>query len=386
MESIGNGRNTEYIEMLLDKGTDTIVYIDVNAKLHYVSNAVYQQRGFTPEEAASQPLEDILTPSSYSRAMQALKEEIETDNNGANNENTRSSRVLELEMIKRDGTTIWTETTFTFVRDDAGSLQGFLGVIRDISSRKTKEEIREQLMKQNYRETVEGLVAGTAHHFNNLLTVVLGNLQFVKDAAEQADEMQDELGSIDAIECATAELQDITSKLMAFGEKEMLFFHDIDINEAVKEIEDFLKDMINGNIDLEIAFDENAGSFKGDKSKFKNMLLELTINASKAMPGGGLITIRTIKMELNEDECDRIEGANPGTYECVMVKDNGRGIPEKSLQKVFNPFYTTDKCPKNKGLGLSMIKGSMKQHKGFVKVRSAPEKGTAFILGFPTAT
>lgn len=386
MESIGNGRNTEYIEMLLDKGTDTIVYIDVNAKLHYVSNAVYQQRGFTPEEAASQPLEDILTPSSYSRAMQALKEEIETDNNGANNENKRSSRVLELEMIKRGGTTIWTETTFTFVRDDAGSLRGFLGVIRDISSRKTEEEIREQLMKQNYRETVEGLVAGTAHHFNNLLTVVMGNLQFVKDAAEQADEMQDELGSIDAIEGATAELQDITSKLMAFGEKEILFFHDIDINEAVKEIEDFLKDMINGNIDLEIAFDENAGSFKGDKSKFKNMLLELTINANKAMPEGGLITIRTIKMELNEDECDQIEGPDPGTYECVMVKDNGRGIPEERLQKVFNPFYTTDKCPKNKGLGLSMIKGSMKQHKGFVKVKSAPEKGTTFILGFPTAT
>jgi PAS domain S-box-containing protein len=383
MESIGKRGDAEYIEMLLEKGTDTIVYIDVNAKLHYVSNAVYQQRGFTPEEAKSQLPEDIFTPSSYKKAMQALNEEVEADKN---NENKRNSRVLELEMIKRDGTTIWTETTFTFVRDDAGILQGFLGVIRDISSRKTKEEIREQLMKQNYRETVEGLVAGTAHHFNNLLTVVLGNLKFVKDAAEQADEMQDELGSIDAIECATAELQDITSKLMAFGEKEMLFFHDIDINEAVKEIEDFLKDMINGNIDLEIAFDENAGSFKGDKSKFKNMLLELTINAIKAMPGGGLITIRTIKMELNEDECDRIEGANPGTYECVMVKDNGRGIPEKSLQKVFNPFYTTDKCPKNKGLGLSMIKGSMKQHKGFVKVRSAPEKGTAFILGFPTAT
>jgi len=145
-------RMEEQYRLIAENVSDVIFTLDMNLKFTYVSPSVERMRGFTVEEAMSQSIEDVLTPSSYEIAMRALREELEEESKPT--KNLFRTRTLELENICKDGSTVWTETRFSFLRDSDGNPIGILGVSRDITERKKAESAR-KLMEEKYSRLFE---------------------------------------------------------------------------------------------------------------------------------------------------------------------------------------------------------------------------------------
>jgi PAS domain S-box-containing protein len=359
----------ERFRTMTESAVDAVVTADGNGDIVSWNRGARAVFGHAPEDVLGTPLARLVPE--HLREVDSQGRERITPAEVA----PALERPVELQGVRKDGTTFPIELSLARWETRRGP---FLTVIiRDITERRQLEEQFRQAQKM---ESVGRLAGGLAHDFNNLLTVIGGHADLLHERLRPEDPLRQRIRRIQE---AASHAADLTKQLLALSRKQMLAPKVIDLNAVVVEMEPMLRRLIGEDIDLVTAPARDLGRIKADPAQFKQILLNLAVNARDAMPQGGKLTIETHNVDLDERYARLHPDVPPGAYVVVAVTDTGIGMDEATRAQVFEPFFTTKAPGLGTGLGLATVYGIVKQSSGSISVYSEPGRGTAFKVYLP---
>ncbi|NJN98695.1 MAG: PAS domain S-box protein [Anaerolineales bacterium] len=264
-------------------------------------------------------------------------------------------------------------------KDTFGNITGLVGIITDITERKLLEENRREVRKM---EAVGQLAAGMAHHYNSMLTAIIGYTSLSLQMLPPGDPITRNLTHV----LNTAERAAVlVRQLLAFARKQLLQPKTVNFNELVLTLKDKIENSLTGAIELNLELAPDLGWVKMDPGQFEHLLLSLTDNACDAMPAGGRLTVTTANITLTSAEADLYQ-LNAGEYVLLTISDTGPGLTDEIKDHLFEPFFTTKEVGQGTGLDLAMSLGIAKQHGGHLLAESQSGQGAAFTVYLPRTT
>ncbi|NTU43265.1 MAG: response regulator [Nitrospirales bacterium] len=255
--------------------------------------------------------------------------------------------------------------------------RGTVFVMRDVTEEKT---VLEKVHSQERLAAVGQMAAGIAHDFNNFLSTIIGYADFLLMTEEMHEEMKT---MVETIAQSGRSASTLIKQILDFSRKAESEMSLLDLKPFVKEFTKLIRELIPENIRISYTIGDGHYLVEGDLTKIKQMLMNLAINARDAMPEGGILNVGLSRL--------RITGEPPlplmplGEWITLCVADTGAGIPPDVLPHIYEPFFTTKEPGIATGLGLSQVYGVVKQHNGFINVRTEEAKGTMFTIYLPPA-
>ncbi len=258
-----------------------------------------------------------------------------------------------------------------------GRFLGYRGTSTDLTK---QHETEERLRQSQKMDAIGQLTGGVAHDFNNVLTVITGTIEIVREGL--ADKPQ--IAAIaQLIDDAATRGAEITSQLLTFARRQPLQPREIDVSGLVTDTARLLKPILGEHIDIETVLAPDAWSAMADPSQLSSAIVNLAVNARDAMPGGGKLTLETANVVLDTTGSADEGEMQSGEFVMIAVTDTGQGIPAEIRDRVFEPFFTTKGVGRGTGLGLSMVYGFAKQTGGTVRLESEQGCGTVVRLYLP---
>jgi PAS domain S-box-containing protein len=300
-------------------------------------------------------------------------------------------RVLALYRQALAGETSLDSITFGFIRKGGEVFQAttrfmpvswedrpaMLCLIQDATR---QGDLESQLLYAKKMEAVGTLAGGIAHDFNNHLQGISGYIQLLM---MRGDRDRTEQGWLLQIERSVKRAAALTKQLLIFSRKEESRLEPIDLNEVVRQAQKTLARTIPESITAELRLAAELASVDGDAVQLEHVLFNLGINAKDAMPGGGKIVIETRNVHLDEAFCRNHAGVKPGAYVELTFADSGHGMDRETLERIFEPFYTTKGVGSGIGLGLAIVYGIVQSHHGLILCESNRDAGTTFRVYLP---
>ena len=231
-------------------------------------------------------------------------------------------------------------------------------------------------------EAVGQGAGGIAHDFNNLLTVILGYSDGLANHRAPHDRNRED---VEEIRLAASRASSLTRQLLAFSRRQILSPSVFDARDSVRRLEQMLQRLVREDVRCFVQAGDEAAFIMADVAQLDQVLMNLVINASDAMPNGGRLVVTTSIEDIDADFVRAHKGAREGRYATLRVRDTGVGMDADTLARVFEPFFTTKPMGKGTGLGLSMVYGVVKQSQGFVWIDSSPGRGTEVTVHLPLA-
>ncbi len=353
----------------IDQTSEVVIITDPEGIIQYVNPAFVELTGYSPEEAVGQN-PAILQSGRLDRAF--YKRMWTTLLRG---------EVWSGHMInkKKDGSLFEEEATISPVKDNQGQIINFVAVKRDVSREVSLEKQLRQSMKM---EAIGTLAGGIAHDFNNILSAILGYSEIAKSQLPAADPIGKDLDQvIKAGERAT----ELVKQILAFSRQGEEDFKPLKVQLILKEVLKLLRASLPTTIQLKESIVSNSGSILADPTQIHQVLMNLCTNAKHAIGEEiGTLSISLSEIRVTEekiiDDCPQIR---PGLYLYLEISDTGCGMDELTRLKIFDPFFTTKEKGKGTGLGLAVVHGIIKQHKGEITVTSEPGRGTLFHVYLP---
>jgi PAS domain S-box-containing protein len=284
---------------------------------------------------------------------------------------------LEFETVGLKGTHRWLETHAVPIRSADGTVDSLLSITRDVTDRKRLEQ---QLLQSHKMETVGRLAGGIAHDINNMLMPILGYAELLKEKLPDGDGGREDLAEITS---AARRVKTMTLQLLAFARKQTLEMVRLDLNDVVSGFSPMLQMTFREAISFTVRLAPSVRHVLGDKSQLEQVIMNLAVNARDAMPSGGTFVLATQDRVVDETYTASRPGMAPGTYVQLLATDTGIGMDEDTQSKIFEPFFTTKDAGQGTGLGLATVYGIIKQHNGYIEVRSELGTGTNFIISLP---
>jgi len=251
---------------------------------------------------------------------------------------------------------------------------------RDVTERR---RFNEKLQQTQKLESLGVLAGGIAHDFNNLLTGIMGNASIVLDDLPAQSPVRENL---EAVVNASERAATLTRQLLAYAGKGRFVTEQLNLSDLVREITNLLQTSISRTVQLRLDLEDNLPSIEGDIAQIQQLIMNLVINAAEAVQDGKTETILIVTRaewipQSYIDQMVASNGAVPGQYVTLEVRDPGCGMDSKTLSRIFDPFFTTKFT--GRGLGLAAVMGMVRGHKGALHVESAPGKGTSFKVLLP---
>lgn len=289
----------------------------------------------------------------------------------------KTSYVRTYRIRHKSGNIVWVHTCGQVVLDDADRIKYICGAIFDVTGQK---RIEEQFYHAQKMEAIAKLAGGVAHDFNSLLTVILGYSEIIKKKSEDSSKLNHNITQvIKAGEVAKA----LTKQLLAYGRNQVLQPVVLDLNQVLFGMEHILKLIVGNSIDLTCVQTGEIGKVMADPGQLEQIVMNLVINARDAMPCGGMLTIETSSVELDECYAGQHDGVKAGCYALLAVSDNGCGMDQETVSRIFEPFFTTKSEGRGTGLGLSSVCEIVRRNKGHIWVYSELGIGTTFKIYLP---
>jgi PAS domain S-box-containing protein len=345
----------------------SIVITDTKGSIQFVNPRFTQMTGYSAEEAIGK-LMSILEPG-Y----------IQTNEHNELRKAISNGTIWEREFLnkKKNGESFWEHAVISPIRAKGGLITNFMVVKEDISERKHLEE---QLRHAQKMEAIGQLAGGIAHDFNNILTVILGYGTHLKETIADDDITME---YVDQVLAAAERAANLTRSLLVFSHKQIMTPETVNLNDTVRNIERFLHRIIGEDVQLITSYTSEKLIVYADSGQLEQIVMNLATNARDAMPNGGVLSIETHLLELDEGFVQAYGYGEPGVFALLRVSDNGCGMDEETRQKIFDPFFSTKGVGKGTGLGLSIAFGIVRQHKGYISVFSEPNVGTTFQIMIP---
>lgn len=253
--------------------------------------------------------------------------------------------------------------------------QGIICIVRDLTER---ENMRIEREKMSRIDSLGVLAGGIAHDFNNMLTAILGNISIARQYLKNEPAV---LERLELAEDAALNAKELAGQLLTFSKGGEPVLRARSIKELVEKCARFV--LTGQNIQLKLEYPgEEIWPVVIDDRQISQVIQNLIINAREAMPRGGTITIGFENLLISSSSPSSLP-LSPGKYVCIHIKDEGEGIPQEHLPKIFEPYFTTKE--QGNGLGLAICYSIMRKHGGYITVESEEGKGTLFKLYLPAS-
>jgi PAS domain S-box-containing protein len=287
----------------------------------------------------------------------------------------------EYRVIWADGSTHWVAAVGRGVADvTTGRPLWMRGILLDITERKQTEERLQEVLRL---EAVGRLAGGIAHDLNNMLTAIVGFSDLVAQSMEPQDARR---ADVDHIVRAAGRAAGLTRQLLAFARREIIQPRRLELNAVIRGAQGILRPVLGENVELVLQLAAAGGVIYADPARVEQILMNLVLNARDAMPQGGRVTVDTAVISLEaaaKRQRTGFETPLAGRYVVLSVSDTGHGMDAATLQRIWEPFFTTKAVGYGTGLGLAMVYGSVKQSGGFVWADSTPGRGTVIEVYWP---
>jgi PAS domain S-box-containing protein len=352
----------EKYRALVETSADWIWEIDRTGRHTYSNERVREILGIGPEEIERASLPELLHPEDAPRAAEQLAASLASG---------RGWRGIVLRWRHRDGSWRWLESSAVAVTDADGALSGFRGTDRDVTERRRLEA---ELLKVQKLEAIGSLAGGIAHDFNNLLQGLFGYISLARMSLGPAD---DAARMLDQAEKGLALSVNLTTQLLTFAKGGRPVKRRVALAAVV---EDPVKFALSGSrSDYRLDLDPGLRCVDADVGQLGQVIQNLVINASEAMPRGGTVEILARNEVIGS-------GVNPlvpagGEFVRIDVRDAGQGIAERALARIFDPYFTTKRT--GSGLGLATSYSIVRNHGGFIDVTSRLGEGSVFSVFLP---
>ena len=286
--------------------------------------------------------------------------------------------VAEFRIRCRDGSYKWVLSRGkVMARNEKGEPLRIVGTHSDITDRKRLEE---QLNKSQKMEAIGQLAGGVAHDFNNILTTIIGRAYLLE--GRLADQ-RDLLAHVEQITLAAERASALTQRLLAFSREQVVELRRISLNDAVRKSSELLSRLVREDIEIEYHLAAPAPVVLADEVRLSQILMNLVANARDAISGAGRILVSTDTIRIGQSAESSRGDVPPGNYAVLSIADNGAGLDEGVRERIFEPFFTTKEVGKGTGLGLAVVYGIVRQHNGFISVRSEQGRETTFTVHLP---
>ncbi len=306
-------------------------------------------------------LEQLIHPDSRDKIKDLAKSYVQAD---------YLNKSMEIKGISKEDKLLYFEVTLAQI--EWNGKPALLGILNDITE---FYNLKSEMIKAAKNESINILAGGLAHDFNNILSVVLGNLILLKSRLEKG---QDTTELINSIEETIASGTGLTRQLLSFSKEEELDTDIISLRQLLKRTVRFTTS--GSKVKVHYELQKDLAPIRADRHQIVQVITNLVINAKQAMKEGGDLYIKAQNVEL--DEAHQKKYLKEGRYVKVSLRDTGIGIPEKLQEKIFEAFFTTKS--NGQGLGLATCLTILKRHNGWLEVDNHPEHGAIFTLYMPS--
>lgn len=338
------------------------IVIHCRGKVVFANPAAARLMGCAnPDELVGKPVIDYVHPDNVevfrARARQVIKER-------------KVGPLLEQKLIRPDGKIITVEIVsvpFTYQNEPAVQ-----AVLHDVTERK---QLEEELIKASKFDSLVPLAGGIAHDFNNILAVIQGRVSLARMFIQDKHRLNQNLI---AIEKAVKQAAELTHQLLTFARDNAPIKETVDLGELIKEATTFA--LSGSSVQCKFSLPADLWPVEIDRGQINQVINNLIINAVQAMPEGGTVYVAAENYVVTIQPTLPLR---PGQYVKISIRDEGVGIPEEYLPKIFDPYFTTKQT--GSGLGLAISYSIIKRHDGHIAVESRPAVGTTFYIYLPAS-
>ena len=359
---------------ILDGIEEGYFEVDCRGNPTFFNEAMSKILGYSADELLVKKFRDYTSPKTAQKLTQIFSKIYETG---------RPARVLNYEVVTKDGTKKILYLSASLMRDADRKPIGFRGIVQDVTDQLVAEKQREQLATQMLHaqkmEAIGTLAGGIAHDFNNLLMGFQGNLSLMLMDVGPKNPHYNYLTSMEDYVKRGSEL---TRQILGFARGGKSEVKSIDLNDLLEKSSEMFS-RTKKEIPIHKKFQKDLWPVEVDRGQIEQVLLNLFVNAWQAMPAGGKLFLETENLVLGEDDLQKHYTLDPGKYVRVSVTDTGAGMDKPTRERIFEPFFTTKEVGRGTGLGLASAYGIIKNHNGVIDVESEVDQGTTFRIYLP---
>ncbi len=359
----------ESLAVTLRSIEDGVITTDVQGKIIMINNAGENLTGWTSKEAIGRSLKSV-----YNIAID-LQAQARAQKSGSRSEahSILLSMPENATLHSRQGREYIIEQVASPIRDSKNEVAGVVLVFRDITERQRNEAERRKA------ETLEqlGLLAGgIAHDFNNLLTAIIGNISLASLLLPPNDEMGTRLNDA---KNASMRARDLAQQLLTFARGGAPIKKTASMGKLIQDTVSF--SLRGSHSRSEFLFGADLWPAEIDSGQISQVIANLVVNADQAMPNGGTLRVSCDNFSYDSDSSPDVTDLSPGDYIRIAIRDEGVGISEECIKRIFDPYFTTK--PKGNGLGLATTYSIVKNHNGLITVESKVHYGSTFTIYLP---
>ena len=359
---------------ILDGIEEGYFEVDHRGSPVFFNEAMSKILGYSADELMAKNFREYTNPKTAQKLTRIFSTIYETG---------RPARVLNYEVITKDGTKKILYLSASLMRDADRKPIGFRGIIQDVTDQLIAEKQREQLANQMLHaqkmEAIGTLAGGIAHDFNNLLMGFQGNLSLMLMDVDPKHPHYDYLMNMEDYVKRGSEL---TQQILGFARGGKYEVKATDLNELLEKSSEMFS-RTRKEIPIHKQFQMDLWPVEVDRGQIEQVLLNMFVNAWQAMPTGGKLFLETENLILGENNRQKHYALEPGKYVRISVTDTGVGMDKSTRERIFEPFFTTKEVGRGTGLGLASAYGIIKNHNGIIDVESEIDQGTTFKIYLP---
>ncbi len=367
-------QSEEKYRSILESIEEGYFEVDLAGNFTFINKALCKISGYTPHDLIGTNNRDHTDRETAKKLFHVFNRVYRTG---------RSVRVLNFEIITPDGSKKILDVSASLMRNSNKKPIGFRGLARDVTehliAEKEKERMAAQIRQAQKMEAIGTLAGGIAHDFNNLLMGFQGNLSLMLMEMSPDNPYYEYLTNM---EDYVKRGSDLTRQILGFARGGKYEVRPTNLNNLLEQSSRMFG-RTRKEISIHKKFQENPWPVEVDRGQIEQVLLNLFVNAWQAMPTGGDIFLETENVTLKEDGWDKPYALQQGQYVKIVVTDSGIGMDKETLERIFEPFYTTKEVSRGTGLGLASAYGIIKNHSGMIEVTSEKGHGTTFTIYLP---
>jgi len=356
-----------HYRLLTENSTDVVWRLNNEYRFTYISPADERLRGYRADEVIGHHVFELFDEEGIATLKKQAQLRLAAEQLGVKT----GTVTFEAQHRCKDGSWLWAEINSTPERDADGAVTGYHGMTREITERKLHEKER---LKMEKLESLGALAGGIAHDFNNILSGIMGNVSFAQMLLDPAHRSY---ALLNQAEKASERAAELARQLLTFARGGEPVKRVISVQECVNETVTLV--LRGSNIKGVVDFPDLLHTIEADAGQINQVIHNIVINASEAMPDGGAILVTAQNETLPDENALFLPG---GTYVKLSFSDQGCGIPDEDLKRVFDPYFTTKGA--GKGLGLASAHSIVRRHGGSINARSAVGSGTTITLRLPS--